>query len=197
MTDMRIIGCLLAAGASRRFGPSNKLLAHWHGQPLVHHAANALAGAPFAERIAVLGHDAKPVGKLLRNAGFKTLENPHWQAGMGTSVGLAARYALSVEASHLLVLPGDMPSVTADDIMALLERVEDNPHALVRAHDGERAGNPVILPAPVLVAVSELAGDVGARDLIAATHLPVVAVDIGKGACTDIDTSSDLAASMS
>ena len=39
---MKTLGVLLAAGASRRFGAEDKLLAPWQGQPLVMAASRAL-----------------------------------------------------------------------------------------------------------------------------------------------------------
>ena len=39
---MRTVGILLAAGQSRRFGPTDKLMAPLHGRPLVTYAAATL-----------------------------------------------------------------------------------------------------------------------------------------------------------
>nr|WP_317894277.1 molybdenum cofactor guanylyltransferase [uncultured Sphingomonas sp.] len=49
---MRILGAILAGGQARRFG-SNKALARLHGEPLIAHAARALA--PQVAAVAVCG----------------------------------------------------------------------------------------------------------------------------------------------
>ncbi|MGV3695286.1 MAG: NTP transferase domain-containing protein, partial [Paracoccus marcusii] len=55
---MTCTGLLLAAGASRRFGPSDKLLAPVAGMPLVAHAAQAMRATPLDDRIAVIANPA-------------------------------------------------------------------------------------------------------------------------------------------
>ena len=49
-------GLLLAAGASRRFGPKDKLLSPLRGRPLIAHAAEAMRRAALDRRIAVIAN---------------------------------------------------------------------------------------------------------------------------------------------
>jgi len=63
--------------------------------------------------------------------------------------------------------------------------VEAMRRAIIRACDGERRGNPVILPRATFAAAMELAGDVGARALIESGTWPVVDVEIGPAARLD------------
>ncbi|RMD92487.1 MAG: nucleotidyltransferase family protein, partial [Alphaproteobacteria bacterium] len=83
---MRTVGILLAAGASRRFGDADKLLAEARGRPLVSHAARALADV-LPERVAVVS--SAEVGAVL--AGFRLVRIPPGSAqSRALHAGLAA-----------------------------------------------------------------------------------------------------------
>ena len=111
-----------------------------------------------------------------------------YETGMASSLktGLAA---LGAEVDGALVLLGDMPALTAAHLDRLIETfLKHGGQAIVRACDGERRGNPVILPRSAFAEAMELAGDVGARALIESGNWPVVDVEIGAAARLDVDT---------
>jgi CTP:molybdopterin cytidylyltransferase MocA len=55
-----VAAILLAAGASTRFGPENKLVAEINGRPLVRATADAVLGAGIAEVVVVTGSALAP-----------------------------------------------------------------------------------------------------------------------------------------
>ena len=66
--------------------------------------------------------------------------------------------------------------------------VANQGQAIIRASDGERRGNPVILPRAAFPEAMALSGDVGARALIESGAWPVIDVEIGPAARLDVDT---------
>ncbi|MBV9281887.1 MAG: NTP transferase domain-containing protein, partial [Chloroflexi bacterium] len=54
-----IPGIVLASGLSRRFGPSNKLLADLHGVPVVSRTVTAYIAAGLSPVLVVVGYQAE------------------------------------------------------------------------------------------------------------------------------------------
>ncbi len=84
---------LLAAGASSRLGQPKQLL-DVHGEPLlVHMVRQAL---PLAcPVVVVLGAYQAQVAAALEGLPVELVHNPHWAAGMGTSIRLGLRTLLA------------------------------------------------------------------------------------------------------
>jgi CTP:molybdopterin cytidylyltransferase MocA len=194
---------VLAAGASRRFG-SPKQLALIDGVPMLQRvietAQAALppdehGGGPRSRITVVLGAHAEAV----REGVIERLESPlpqvvfcpDWERGMAHSLrcGLAALAAGSDEPRAALVLLGDTPYITADDLRRLLEAWSASPETpAAAAYDGT-IGAPCILPRAVWEEVMTLEGDRGAGAWFRARHVKgdaAISVSIVNAAC-DID----------
>lgn len=181
---MRAVGVLLAAGASRRFGPENKLLAGMRGRALVSHAADALRAVPLAARLAVVA-DAR-VGALL--PGYDLVVPDGGGQADSLRAGLAAAEAQG--ADMVLIVLGDMPGVTAELMTSVLARARaDRPAA---AWDGRRPLPPVALPRVLFAAARALSGDQGARALLAGLP-PEALVPAAPDLLADVDVKADLA----
>lgn len=113
---MKTLGVLLAAGASRRFGAEDKLLAPWEGRPLVVAAARTLARAGCDQLAAVVSSEA--VAAVLP-ANFHAI---HIEPGqnMSTSFHAACLYAEAKGADRMLIALGDMPSLQVETLIQLL-----------------------------------------------------------------------------
>jgi molybdenum cofactor cytidylyltransferase len=166
--DTGITAIVLAAGASRRFGPNNKLLAEVDGVPLVCRVVDAIASGGAGEIVVVTGHEADAVKAALEERRVSIAHNPNWQEGMGTSVARGVA-AIGESAAGALIVPGDMPSLPSQLISALIEAFA--------ASQGERivypvtaAGeqrNPVLWPRSYFFALTKLSGATGAKQLLA------------------------------
>lgn len=190
---MKIAGVVLAAGGSTRFGDGNKLLAALHGRALVCYAVDALQASPIEAQAIVLGHQADAVGDVLSGFSGAMLINQRWASGMASSLQCAVRWARDqAAASHLMVMLGDMPSITASHIGSLIAHAQAKPHAIVRAVHGGTPGNPVIVPATTFDALLALSGDDGARALVR-QGFATVDVELDYAVRTDIDTPDALA----
>ena len=176
---------LLAAGASRRFGAANKLLAPLEGRPLLRNAADAARAVPADLYLAVVSDPA--VEALLPD--FRTVRvDPGQPQSESLKAGLALAQAMG--AARLLVVLADMPRVPAALMSEVLAKGAIHPAA---ATDGTRILPPVCLPATIFLEIQSLAGDQGAGALL--KNLPASQRVLASAAIlTDIDTEADLAA---
>jgi CTP:molybdopterin cytidylyltransferase MocA len=117
--------------------------------------------------------------------GWTRVINPAPEAGLGTSIALAARLALARGRRKLLVLLADMP-LTAP---AYLRELTGTPApAATRQADG-RTGVPALLGNALLKQATALTGDRGAGPLLVRARL----LDPPPGMLRDVDTVEDLA----
>ena len=180
---MRRLGVLLAAGASRRFGPQDKLLAPYRGGALVRSAATSLLGAGCDAVLAIVS--SVDVAAALPT-GIEICSIAPGQP-MAVSFHTAIDQAVARRARRLLICLGDMPNVKP----ALLRRLA--------AHDSScacQAGD--IRTPPMLLAETDYAaarasadGDRGARQFL--TRLPPdTLIDVDPVEILDIDRPADI-----
>lgn len=108
-------------------------------------------------------------------------------AGMGHSIatGVAAR----PHAGGWLVLPGDMPLVQPESLLAVAAALAKHPLAFAQ-HRGKR-GHPVAFSPEFYSELIALDGDDGARRLLA--RFPAFGVEVDDaGVLQDVDTADDL-----
>ena len=185
-----ITGVVLAAGEGRRFG-GTKQLANVDGKPLAQHAIDSLAAAGVDELLVITGHDADVVGTALTlpSAGRFVL-NPDFRKGQSSSLA-AAFHDIDDDSEAAIVLMGDQPGVTADDVRALIGRFRATRAKIVRLRYTDGPG-PALLSREIYADAGHLHGDVGARVLIASHPDWVEEVDIDRPVPRDIDTPEDL-----
>lgn len=191
--SVEVQAVVLAAGRSSRMGGPNKLLARFGATPLVRRTAERALASRAAGVTVVTGHQAERVRAALEGIRANIVHNPDFSAGFASSLkaGLAA---LPDEAGGAMIVLGDMPQVTTDDLDRLIEAFrKGGGHAAVRATHGGRRGNPVILPRALFAAVGALEGDTGARHLLEGGEVEVIDVEIGEGASLDVDTPDRMA----
>jgi molybdenum cofactor cytidylyltransferase len=173
----RIAAVVLAAGQSHRFG-GDKLLHPLAGRPLGAHIAAMLSAMPFGWRIAVC-----PASRAGLFPGFEIVDNPDPSRGMGTSLALAAKRAITLGAEAMLVCLADMPFVTGDHLAALIAARGD----VVATEAAGVRSPPALFAAAHLPALAQLSGDRGARDLLR----DAVAVHAEPGMVRDFDAPED------
>lgn len=188
-----VAALLLAAGQSRRMGPTNKLLAPVGGKPMVRHAWEAIAASKTAATVVVTGHESAAVREVLSDADAVFVENPHYAEGLSTSLN-AGLQAVPADCEAVVVCLGDMPRVSAaliDRLISAYNPVEGRA-ICVPTRDGKR-GNPVLFDRRFFAEVREIAGDTGARHLIGRHEDLVAEVAVDDGAIfMDVDTPEAL-----
>ncbi len=120
LTSRGVTGVVLAAGAGTRLGLGPKALLPFHGRPLVEAVANALVDGGCREVVVVLGAGASEVQAAASLDGFRVVNNPGWQTGMGSSFLLGNHSA--DPADHLLIALVDQPGLTVETVARLLAR---------------------------------------------------------------------------
>ena len=170
---------VLAAGRATRFG-GDKLEAMCAGKPLGRWALDAVEAAGLKPGLIVTG----PQGASFAE-GWTRVLNPEPEAGLGSSLALAATLALTGGREALLVLLADMPLVTAAYLRALAAAPAP---AATRYPDGH-AGVPVLLDRGLIGAAARLTGDRGAGPLLVEAAL----LDPPAGMLRDVDTAENLA----
>ncbi|MER9653106.1 molybdopterin-binding/glycosyltransferase family 2 protein [Mesorhizobium sp. M0152] len=183
---------LLAAGRSSRMGGPNKLLALFDGKPLVRRTAERAVASEASRTIVVTGHQDERVRTALAGLDVAFADNPDFADGLSTSLkaGIAC---LPEDAAGAMIVLGDMPGVSSDDLDRLIDAFRKaGGTSVVRASHGGKRGNPVLLPRSLFAAIAHLEGDTGARHLVEAEGFDVIDVEIGDAASVDVDTREAL-----
>jgi molybdenum cofactor cytidylyltransferase len=193
---VRVVGILLAAGRSERFG-SDKLVAPLPrpngdvegGTPIGVAACRHLVAA-IPETVAVVRVGDHVLATLLRNAGARVIECANANEGMGMS--LACGVQSTADADGWVVALADMPSIRPSTIARVAAAIGQGADIVAPSYNGER-GHPVGFARRHRAALSALAADEGARTIILAnrTTLELQATD-DAGVVRDIDRPADV-----
>jgi molybdenum cofactor cytidylyltransferase len=193
-TKPRIAAIILAAGQSRRMGPTNKLLASINGKPMVVHVADTVKSSQAHPVIAVVGHQADDVRATLAGRDIMFVDNPDYAEGISGSLKLGLR-ALPRGVDGAIICLGDMPRVTSAQIDRLISAFNSSEGRAicVPTFNGKR-GNPVLFARRFFEEMESVAGDVGARHLIGEVPELVCEIEMeDRGVLLDIDTPEALA----
>ncbi len=181
-----------AAGASSRMRGADKLLSEINGVPLLRRTAQRALSAHHDVCVTLRPQDAARRQAL---AGLPVKVVTIVDAAQGLSASLRAG-AAAVGQSRLLILPADMPDLTAADLAQMITASAEDPDAILRAtaEDGT-PGHPVIFPADLVPAFASLSGDEGARSILQAHKARIRLIALpGTHALTDLDTPEAWAA---
>lgn len=192
---MKLGAVLLAAGASRRFGRDNKLLAETGGKHLIARVAEVALESGLAEILVVTGHDSLRIEQALADLPLRFVYNGNWQSGMGTSIARGVA-ALGPELDGTFIIPCDMPFLPAWLLKRLVGEFKQSGAGsivfpIVAA--GEQR-NPVLWPRRFFPALAKLPGAQGAKPLLEALRefqRPVTVDDASL--FVDLDTQQELA----
>jgi molybdenum cofactor cytidylyltransferase len=192
---------LLAAGKGHRFG-GEKLLASFHGRPLLQPVLDAIGSARsqgwLAGAAAVCS--SGPVATLIEQSGILVELNRDPAAGLSHSLRLGltalARGNLDPQPTAALIMLGDQPELSVETIRALVLAGRGQRYPIVRPRYLERPeapGHPVLLDRTHWELADELSGDTGLGPLLRARSHLVTTIDL-PGRNRDIDTAADLEA---
>ena len=159
-----IVGLLLAAGRSQRFGSDKRLQPLADGTPMALAAARKLASACQRSIVVIRPGDTALAG-LLNDAGLETLVCPSAELGMGHS--LAAGVAACPDADGWMVALADMPYIAAASYHAVRDALQRGAK-LARPVHGGRPGHPVGFAAEHRDALLALTGDQGGKAILEA-----------------------------
>ncbi|HEY3335410.1 MAG TPA: molybdenum cofactor guanylyltransferase [Candidatus Limnocylindrales bacterium] len=204
MTGERIVGIVLAGGASTRFG-GDKLAAMLHGRPLLHHAVEAV-GAVAGHVIVVIGPDADEPQLPASVAGRSSIARDAASNGgplQGLAAGLTAIPAVDGEAAPpvVLVAGGDMPTLHPGVLGLLAATLATDPTIValtLEDPDGAplpMAVRPVVLPTAISLLQDNRRSLRALLDAVPRGAVPATAwraLDPGARTLRDVDTEADL-----
>lgn len=185
---VRIVGILLAAGFSRRFG-ANKLIQRLPDGTLVAVAAARNLVAALPDSIAVVRPETAELADVLRQAGLRVTLCEKANLGMGASLAHGVRE--TADAGGWVVALADMPYLQPDTIRTVAGAIASGSAIVAPRYAGER-GHPVGFARQFAHELMSLTGDEGARHLLKRADVTLINC-ADPGVLRDIDTPKDLA----
>lgn len=183
---------MLAAGKASRYGSDedNKLLAEFEGVPLVRRTALRASKSNANSVIVVVGFQAADIISVLAGLPINIATNRDFPLGISSSLMAGLTMPEARSADGVLVMLADMPTISTLNLNSVIDAfaADDGRSIVVAAHGGVR-GNPVIIPKSLFGDLMFLEGDVGARNIIRHSGIPIVEVEIGAAALHDVDTT--------
>jgi len=179
-----VLTVVLAAGLATRFG-GGKLDAKIGETRVGSWSINALEKAGLAPGIIVVG--PRQPQFCSEHPRWRCIVNPEPEAGIGSSIKVALRFAEQQKSEALMIALADMPMVTPEHFRSVAGA---QGLAATRYHDG-RLGVPARIPKAVFSELADSCGQRGANDFLA-THASVQAITTDMASLVDIDTPQDL-----
>jgi CTP:molybdopterin cytidylyltransferase MocA len=159
---LRVAGIVLAAGEGRRLGCRPKGLIKVSGETLLARNVRVLFEAGVDEVVVVTGHYSEQLEAVLADLPVRQICQPDVTHSQRDSLclGLAE---LPADCDAVLVMPVDMPSLTREDLVALIAAYK---HAapeitFIGPAVAGRPGNPVVFSRDVAGRIMQGEGDFG------------------------------------
>lgn len=184
-----IMGVLLAAGSSTRFGAHKLLHPLSDGIPIAAHAAGNLISA-LPNSIAVVRREDAVLRDMLASFGLSIVECATAVQGMGTSI--ACGVAATPNATGWVIALADMPWVRPATIYSIAQHLRMGAGIVAPQYQGRR-GHPVGFSVTFRARLLAVQRDVGAREIIEESpeHL-TLDVTPDPGVLLDIDLPNDV-----
>jgi molybdenum cofactor cytidylyltransferase len=192
-----LVVLILAAGRSTRMGRSKPLLPYGTatGQTFVSHLVQVVRTAGISD-IYVIGRPDDPELRAeVEKVAATFIQNPRPDEGQLSSLqaGLsAAEVTTGAALDAVMVMPADVPRVSADSVRRLLAAAQRSTATILRATHQGRHGHPVIFKGPVFAELHAADPAVGARAVVRADPARVEDVEVeDAGVTIDVDTPDD------
>ncbi len=184
-----VVGILLAAGRSARFGSDKLLHPLSDGTPMALASAHALR-AVLPRVVAVVRGDNSALAALFAAHGIETAIAEQADTGMGAS--LAAGIAATAGTGGWLVALGDMPWIRPQTIALVAGSLRAGARLAAPSYQGQR-GHPVGFSESFRGQLLALRGDEGARAILRQHAGELVQVECeDAGVLVDIDQPAAL-----
>ena len=188
----RVAGVILAAGESSRMGQRKAFLRHemTGATFLAHLVAESVAAGLLPVVVVGREYDAE-LGQAVSQTGANYVPNPSAVLGQLSSI-VAGLDSLDEQVSAAVVMPVDVPMVSAATIRRLVRAAAEQGVGIARATHCGRHGHPVLFTRAVFDELRSADPDVGARAVVRADPARVRDVEVDDpGVTIDIDTPED------
>jgi len=161
----RIGAIILAAGRSMHRDGRDNLRRTTDELPLVSRAVDAACASRCAQVMVVSGFAAELVETALAGRRVSFTHNPAFDRGVSSSLRCGLR-ALPQDLDGVLVMFGDLPSITAEEVDSLIDAYDPQAPAIIVPECAGRRGNSVLWPRRYFAEICASSGDVVARGLL-------------------------------
>ncbi|WP_299918092.1 nucleotidyltransferase family protein [uncultured Roseobacter sp.] len=192
--DLPVI--VLAAGQSKRMRGADKLLEPVDGMPLLRRQASMACDVTKGPVLVALPPRPHPRYQCLDALGVNRIPVEDAAEGMNASIRTAIA-ALPDDAPAAMLLLGDLPELTEDDLRQVMAAVDLDSEVLIwrGATQAGKAGHPIVFSARLFDALKTISGDSGGRSVVKAAGNNVRLVPLrGHRARMDLDTPEEWAA---
>lgn len=190
--EYSIVGIILAAGESKRFGPENKLLVEVDGVPILERVVKTISNRGVVETIVVTGKDHDEVTTLLSGYKLQLEHNENWRNGMGSSLAKGVEAVDESSCDGILICLGDLPYLSSEVVGELLSVFyKCGGERIVVPEANGRRGHPVIFPISYRAELVKLTGDQGAKVITREANSMIVEIKSSE-ILRDIDSTGDL-----
>ena len=182
---------VLAAGASSRMAPRDKLLEPVHDEALIRRQTRLACETACPVFVATTKTRAKALEGLACTPVW--IEDP--SQGMAASLRAGLAEARQINPPAVMILPADMPDFTLSALNAILNAWQEAPGKILRGQaETGQPGHPAIFPADLFDELAQMQGDQGGRAVLQAHPDRIRLYPLpGLMAITDLDTPDDWA----
>ncbi len=190
MKNNKIIKVILAAGLSKRFGLSNKILAKINKKTLIETILDRLIEIDSNQNniIVIGGNDYNSLKKTLKKYDVKIFYNKNYKNGLGSSVSFI--FKKQINKNGIMFIPGDMPLISKKDFKKLINTFVHKKNKIISPCYKKQNGNPLIIPKIYFDLLKNLKKDEGARKFLPSKDF--IHVPCSYGTIFDIDTKCEL-----
>lgn len=188
----RVAGVILAAGESSRMGRRKAFLRHERtGTTFLAYLVGESAAAGLSPVVVVGRESDAELKQAVLQMGANYVPNPSAAEGQLSSI-VAGLDSLDATVSGAVVMPVDVPLVSAATIRRLLEAAAEPGLCIARAAHRGRHGHPVLFMRSMFGELRTADPAVGARAVVRADPARVRDVEVDDpGVIVDIDTPED------
>lgn len=180
---------LLAAGSSERLGIPKQLLP-FRESNLLDYSWNECMNSIADDTYVILGHEYEAIKKAI-DPTAKCLFNPHYKAGMGSSMSFAIRALKNKIEEAVIFCLSDQVFFNRSCINELIEQHQSGNSSIVASKYEISSGPPVLFSKGHFGQLDKLHSDQGARNILQIERHNLSFISFAKGHI-DIDKPSDL-----
>lgn len=188
-SDKNIAILILAAGSASRMGELKQLLP-WKDSTLLGNTITT-ANSCSTHVFVVVGAKGEVVKKEI-NEETIFIDNENWEMGLGTSIACGVQYLIHSEVHYdaCLIMLADQPFIDVAYVSNIIKVHNENSKGITATSYKNRVGVPAIFDSKYFVALSQLSGDNGAKEILEIHINDVQSID-PKGKTLDIDTKEE------
>jgi molybdenum cofactor cytidylyltransferase len=187
-----IAAIVLAAGQSKRMGRPKQLLPLGE-YTILERVLQVFRESRVDRTVVVLGAGASKVRRSLKLLDEAVVVNRAYQEGMSGSLKAGLR-AVEDEADAVIIALGDQPFLSPGTVDLMIETYRRKKAFVVVPVYRGRRGNPVLFDRTLFPQLDGIAGDVGAKSVVASNEANLVEAEVDdEGVVLDIDTPEDYA----